>query len=273
MTVKPRKFVCTKKRTTSKPRRKKSRKKETSTTVSSILKSPGPKRSRSVEALKRLKLDEDEYRNFPKISRTIQGGVGSRARAVEILRADDSEGAHAFLEVYDSIPPTDRKFLDLEAIVLKSGLSGRRFVELVAGALIDQSTDATRMIVAAARPKVTKAIVRAATERIPITVNGEHGPEVIGYTNGDVKAMEIFGKISGMVPQPKGSQTVINMQQLNQTAQNVEQEDDEPAELQPFDDYLLELQTVIRPQLNAPAAPDAILPVNVPRIEILDAEI
>ena len=209
----------------------------------------------------------------PSITANIVRAVGSVDLAIEALRADDSEEAQDFIEKYDGLSKSDQKLLKLEEIFTAAGLSARRFVEVVTGALMQQCGDVTKMMVAVSQPKVVEATIFAATDRKPIfnPVTGE----LMTYTNGDVKAMELFHKATGFLPTPKGANTTINLNQLNQTAQlNAgEDEDDEPVELQSMDAYLLELQDVLRPQLPAPTAPSSVIPVNAPQLDYIDAEV
>ena len=78
--------------------------------------------------------------------------------------------------------------------------------------------------------------------------------KVVGYTNGDTKAMEIFHKATGFLPMPRGSNTTINLNQLNATQNNGGGDDDDsPGDLQSMDEFLMGMQDVLRPaQLSAP---------------------
>lgn len=137
---------------------------------------------------------------------------------------------------------------------------------------MQQSADVTKMILSVSQPKVTQATIKAATDSVPIVANVDGMNIVVGHTNGDIKAQEIFHKITGMLPIPKGAQTVINMQQLNQGSQK-EEEDEEGEELESMDTFLMEMQDVLRPQLEAPKPQQSIIPVNAPEFEYVDAEI
>ena len=189
--------------------------------------------------------------------------------------SDDAADAILFISKYDSVTESDRERLTLEEFLVAAGLTPRRFVEVVTGALMQQASDVTKMLVSVAQPKVTAGLVKNATTGHPLSIGGvvvldKNGqPIIIG--GGDVKAQEIFCKITNLLPTPKGAQTIINMQQLNQGGKD--DDDGEEEALQPFDDYLLEIQSVIRPQLAAPKAPDAIMPINVPELDLIDAEI
>lgn len=133
------------------------------------------------------------------------------------------------------------------------------------------------MMVAVAQPKVIQATIKAATDQVPITAyDHEHEcMKVVGYTNGDTKAMEIFHKATGFLPTPKGSNTTINLNQLNQTANmgGGDDDDDSPGDLQSMDEYLIELQDVIRPPKSLPSPVENVIPSIVPEVEYLDIEV
>ena len=199
--------------------------------------------------------------------------------AIAALAGDESEDAQAFIRFRKQCSPSDLYRTSLEEQFTAAGLSARRFIEVLTGALMQQCGDVTKMMVAVAQPKVVQATIKAATDEIPIMqytkdVNtGIVTSEVIGHTNGDVKAMEIFHKATGFLPTPKGSNTTINLQQLNQTAQLTKGEENEDGDdLPSMDEYLMELQDVVRPkQLNAP--PSSEIPINAPDIEYVDCEV
>lgn len=191
-------------------------------------------------------------------------------KAMEILEADDSDEAKVIIEKWNSVSDSYRKVLRCEDFALAAGLSNRRFIEVLSGAIMQQAQDVTRMLVATAQPKVTKTTIRRATQRKPI-LNNEG--EVVGYEEGDFKSQELFHKITGMLPTPKGSQTIIQMGVGVTETSHEDVESNEPAELQTMDAMLLDMQDVIRPQLEAPKETDSRMPVKTPEIEYLDAEI
>ena len=229
-------------------------------------------------ARKRLGLKPGATDGFPDLTARIKAGVGSIAKAIEVLSEDDSWESRAFMERYCSVPISDRSRLKLEEFVAAADITPRRFVELVTGALMQQCQDITKMMVAVAQPKVIQATIKAATDQVPITA---YDPElecmrVVGYTNGDTKAMEIFHKATGFLPTPKGANTTINLNQLNQTA-NVNGEDDDDddslGDLQSMDEYLIELQDVIRPPKSLSAPVENVIPASFPDVEYVDAEV
>ena len=206
----------------------------------------------------------------PKVTPTLIEGAGSLQAILDALRSDDSEDAIAFMEKYESVSESDLERVSVEEIFTAAGLTARRFVEVVTGSLMQRSGDITRMMVAVAQPRVTSATIMAATEKSPI-LDGDG--EIVGYTHGDIKAQEMFHKATGFLPTPKGAQTTINLSQTNQTAQLAAGSKDDGCEPpQSADDFLMELQGVIRPKA-LPAPPESKMPANAPVVEYLDVEV
>jgi len=204
----------------------------------------------------------------PQVTDRIIAGAGSTEAAIAALRGDEHPDSQAFIEKYDSVSVSDRSRLTLEQIFTAAGLSARRFVEIVTGALMQQSADVTQMMVSIAQPKVIAATVKAAIEERPIF---DKEGDVVGYTLGDVKAQEIFHKATGFLPMPKGSTTIINNNQQNNGTSKEDESDEDAVPLQSMDDYLMELQDVLRPQAQLPA-PNPI-PVSLPQVEYVEVEI
>ena len=200
--------------------------------------SDGHKEKRTAAARKRLGLEEGATDGFPDLTARIKAGAGSIAKAIEVLSEDDSDDSRAFMERYRSVPKSDRSRLKLEDFVAAADITPRRFVELVTGALMQQCQDVTKMMVAVAQPKVIQATIKAATDQVPIIADVDGERIVVGHTNGDTKAMEIFHKATGFLPTPKGSNTTINLNQLNQTANLSDGEGaEESSELQSMDEF------------------------------------
>lgn len=150
-----------------------------------------------------------EPENEPIITPMLRSVSGGISRILECLRAYDDEDAKGFIGCYDSISPTDRKHLSPEAIAFAAGIGSLRLAELAQTALFLYASMQTKMLISGAMPKVTKAIIKAATDEVPIVAYTPAGRLVVGKTNGDVKAMELFGRISGIAPVPKGAQIAI----------------------------------------------------------------
>jgi hypothetical protein len=218
-------------------------------------------------------VDPEVRSEIPDLTKKVIAGAGSIAKAVEALSQDDSDDARAFIAAWNSVSKSDRQRLVLEDFVAVSGLSARRFIEVLTGALMQQCQDVTKMMVAVATPKVMAATIKAATDQVPITAWSVllGANVVVGHTNGDTKAMEMWHKGTGFLPTPKGATTTISLQQLNQTATADDDSDD--FELENMDDYLLELQGVVNPQLAAPISSISEIPATMPYIEELEIEV
>lgn len=197
-------------------------------------------------AAARRKLDDLGIVGAPKITQRMIAAAGGKDGIFEALECDDSPDAIAFMEVYRSFSEEERDSFKIEELFLLAGMTARRFGEVLMGALMQQGADASRLLIAAAMPNVSETLIRAATERQPIMDNKGN---LVGYANPDMKAVELYGKISRMLPTPKGSSTVINVGRPD------DEEDDEEgsANLEPMDDFLMELQQVRQNQLPAPA--------------------
>ena len=263
----------------SKPATSAKRRGRENSTTSSPAKKPrslgdGHLDSRTVAARKRLGLKPGATDGFPDLTARIKAGVGSIAKAIEVLSEDDSDDSRAFMERYRSVPKSDRSRLKLEDFVAAADITPRRFVELVTGALLQQCQDVTKMMVAVAQPKVIQATIKAATDQVPIIADVDGERIVVGHTNGDTKAMEIFHKATGFLPTPKGSNTTINLNQLNQTANLSDGEGaEESSELQSMDEFLMEMQDVVAPkQLPAPAVEIPTL-IQTPELDYIDADV
>ena len=235
--------------------------------------SDGHRLSRTDAARKRLGITPETMWGVPDVTKNIIRACGSVDLAIAALAGDESEDAQEFIRFRKQCSPSDLQRTTLEEQFTAAGLSARRFIEVLTGALMQQCGDVTKMMVAVAQPKVVQATIKAATDEVPIVADVDGHRIVVGHTNGDVKAMEIFHKATGFLPTPKGSNTTINLQQLNQTAQLTKGEENEDGDdLPSMDEYLMELQDVVRPkQLNAP--PSSEMPVNAPDIEYIDVEV
>lgn len=140
--------------------------------------------------------------------RAVEGGI---PHVIEALRAHDEDDARGFLDCFDRCSITDRNHLPVEYVAFASGIGSLRLAEIAQTALYLYASMQTKMLISGAMPKVTRSIIKAATDEIPITAwdTLSRRNKVVGHTNGDVKAMEMFGRIAGFVPVPKGNFTAI----------------------------------------------------------------
>lgn len=172
-------------------------------------------RSPSAEALARLRShwqadhEDDEWKadSEPIITPMLKSvGLPSILTA---LRMHDDEDAKAFIDLYDSLSKTDRARLRIEDIAFASGVGSLRLAEVAQTAMFLYGQMRTKMLLSNAMPKVMKSTIKAATDEVPITAMVDGVNLVVGHSNGDTRAMEMFHKMSGMMPLPKGAQIAI----------------------------------------------------------------
>ena len=221
--------------------------------------------------LLKLGVTEDQLGQQAKIRDKIRAGWGSVEEAISILEGDDDPDSLLFMRKWNLLTEDERKNCYLEDILIAAGLTSRRFIELLAGATIDHDEFVARMFKSRKKLKVLESTFKAATEEIPITesklVDGQIVHAVVGHENPDVKAMELFFKLTGDI----GPNTIVNNDNRRQTA-NITTPPPERDPLQSMDKFLLEIEEVRKPrQLKAPTP--VIIPVetpdNAPEIEYL----
>lgn len=174
-----------------------------------------PARKRSAaqyrrEALTRLKEQWEGEGEFdptgePTVTPSFEAVEGGVPRILEALRAHDNADARAFIGLYESLTKRDRSLLTLEEVAYAAGIGSLRLAEVATSAAILHGQMGAKLLIASSMQKVARSIVKAATDEVPITADIGDRRIVVGHTNGDTKAMELFGKISGMVPIPKGN--------------------------------------------------------------------
>ncbi len=164
------------------------------------------------EALKRLKEQfekENEGQEYdssgqPTITPVLKSSEGGITRVLQALRAHDNEDARDFIELYDSLSRRDRQYLTLEEIAVAAGIGSLRLAEVATSAMILHGQMEAKFCLASSMKKVVKSVVKAATDEVPIVATMGDARVVVGHTNGDVRAMELFGKMTKLVPMPKG---------------------------------------------------------------------
>ena len=125
-------------------------------------------------------------------------------RVLEAIRAHGDDDAKEFIALYDSLSARDRQYLKLEEIACAAGITSLRLAEVATSAMILHGQMTSKLTIAASMQKVVKATVKAATDQVPIVATVGGMSVVVGKTNGDTKAMELFGRMSCLVPVPKG---------------------------------------------------------------------
>ena len=168
-----------------------------------------PKRDFRAIAIKRLKQryeaeNEGEFDPSGQHIVTPSLQTAGIAEVLAALRAYDDSDARDFIELYDSISKTDLKYLKLEEIAVAAGITSLRLAEISTSAMIVHGQMEAKLCLASAMGKVVRSVVKAATDQVPITADIGDRRVVVGHTNGDTKAMELFGKMTKLVPVPKG---------------------------------------------------------------------
>jgi hypothetical protein len=212
----------------------------------------------------KLGVTREQMELIPSIVPIITRGAGGIESAVEALEGDDSENSINFIKVWKSLRADERRLVKFETIILGAGLTPRQFLETLTGALAQQAGDVSRMLVAAAQPKVLERVVSAATTPKPLLdvagapIYKDGNLVMTGW--GDLKSQELFLKGSGFLPTPKGSTTIIN--QTNQTATLNAAPKVDCLPPPSTDAFLLEIQDVISPKQLAGA-------ITTPPVEVI----
>ncbi len=224
------------------------------------------------EALRKLGIVEADLARVPKITPRVKEAVGTIGEAVSILAGDDSPDSILFMEKWNMLTKVEQREIHLEDVIVAANLTGRRFMELLAGASFDHSATVSKIFVSRSQLKVLQSTVKAATDEVPITAyNAETGEtEIEGRTNGDVKAQEVFHKITGALPTPKGSNFTFNQQ--IKTAEEPQSTVEARPPLQSMDSWLLEIDDIRKPKQLSAAVPviPVEMPENAPEVEYLD---
>jgi len=147
-------------------------------------------------------IDRLNWRPAPRTPQAIAAEVdvpplSGRELAISLLRTSDHEDAARFFAVYDSrmLRPTDRANLPLEAFAVAAGILTSRLLALIVEAATREGQDQSRMIIGLNAP----AVMRATAERaLDEECEDSH------------KYVAMFHKMSGAMPAPKGSTTIIN---------------------------------------------------------------
>jgi hypothetical protein len=164
-------------------------------------------------ALRRLKAawqvenseSEWEPEKEPSIKSIFECAEGGTSSVLDALRAYSNDEAQEFIRLYDSATERDQKIIPIEAFAFASGVGSVRLAGLAAEALVSQGHTQTQILMGSAMHKVMRSTIKAATDQLPIVADDQ----IVGYTNGDTRAQEMFHKMTGMMPIPKGSQIAI----------------------------------------------------------------
>jgi hypothetical protein len=192
--------------------------------------------------------------------RAVEGGV---EQVIKALRAHADDDAQAFVSAYEQCSRTDHRFVPLEWIAFVAGISSLRLAEVAQTALYLYGQMTSKMLLSSAMPKVMRSTIKAATDEVPIVIDTSEGRIVVGKTNGDIKAMEMFHKMSGLMPLPKGAQIAIQ--------NNFGQDEPEKTPAQgwkPPEERLREFHDMTEPKrLPSPATPPMALGGHIDQLQ------
>jgi hypothetical protein len=223
-------------------------------------------RNRSAQARKRLGISAKQLEGVRRITPSLREAGISTDRLIEILECDESLNARTFLVRWRKVSKSDRKYLSIEEVCIASGLTTRQLWETVSGAVLEQSQDAVKVRLAHSQVSVVAAAIKAATDSLPIVADVGGKRVVVGYSNGDVRAMEVVSKWTGLMPTPKGSTTNINLGGGSHAAlpsEVADDDDEDDEELIPdMNDFLKDIQVTVAPpkQLEAPKQTIPLIP-------------
>lgn len=114
------------------------------------------------------------------------------------LQASESHEAAELLRCYHAIPKTFATMLPIEAFCLAASVAPTRILEILTGVIVRLGAQASTVIAAVNHPRVVQKTVEMA------------------LTDEGIEDRAMLHKATGFLPQPKGSQTTI---QVNQNAQ------------------------------------------------------
>lgn len=156
----------------------------------------------------------EDCKGEPVVTQILSQAEGGIPTILDALRSSSDDDAQSFIEMYDSLSATDKKYLTLEQIAVACGIGSRRLLEVATSASLDYGQTATKLLLASSMHKVVHAAVKSATTGQPVVdsdnqpfLDKKGNPIMMGH--GDVRAMELVGKMTGIVPVPKGAQVLI----------------------------------------------------------------
>jgi hypothetical protein len=98
----------------------------------------------------------------PEVTSCLKMASGGLRIVLEALRCFDDEDAQQFMELYDSLTPTDRKYLKLEQIAVAADIGASRLLGVATEALKAHGQNVSRIILGASLPKIVSKSVQMA---------------------------------------------------------------------------------------------------------------
>jgi hypothetical protein len=123
-------------------------------------------------------------------------GIGPDLRLSwpHLLKLSDLPDARAISQLYERLEPAQARSLPVEAFCIAAGLSPMRVIEILTGILVRQGATASTILAAVWHPRVVEKTVQMALQ------------------DDGVSDRATLHKATGFTPSPKGSQTIINVQ-------------------------------------------------------------
>ena len=114
---------------------------------------------------------------------------------LELLQWSEDPEARRVLEKYLSVPESYRRLLPAEAYCCAAGVSPWRILEVVTGVAVRLGTQASAVLAAVWHPQVVEKTIEMA------------------LTDGGIADRNALHRATGFTPLPKGSTTIVNVQQ------------------------------------------------------------
>lgn len=214
------------------------------------------RRDKHAEALARHGVTAEQVKGLRQITPILSRVDGGIKACVDVIRGDPR--ATSFIEKWDGMSATDRTLLSVEEICVIAGITPKHLIELVTGNMIEQSDDASMLMVAAAKPAIVGRMIKEAK-----TALGEADRE--NFLRGR--------QVDWFVP-PKGLN--INLDQRQQHNFLGTGEDQRGLPPPKADAFLLELSSTVRGD-HMLEAPEPEVAATIPEaaldVEFEDAEI
>jgi len=156
-------------------------------------------RNRKREALRRLGIDNPSLlQGLPRITHILAEAEQGLPQVLQALQASDDADAHAFIQRYDSVSPSDMATgIRWEDIAFAAGIQPIQLLKVAVGALIEQFGTMGQIIAATSHPLVTKKTVR------------------IALSDKDTRERKMLLQAQGFLPMPKSSTIIGRIQIAN----------------------------------------------------------
>ncbi len=178
----------------------------------------GIKEKRLADGYERLGITPEEVAAVPKISHLLESiSKPWQKKILNYILGSDADESRRFLEVYSSVPPSNRKVLPFEAFCVAAKVSTKRMWEVIQGTVFEQSDSESAMLVAIAHPDIVKDTIKRAKTK---------------FGSAEKKMLH---QSRGLVPVPKNNVTFIR-DQKNTLIDNRDQRQIANVQMVPLDE-------------------------------------